>query len=130
MTVNDGRKIGDRVSVDHVKYPGIWVIASRGPVNTVLRPEGGVGRGLRVPHDLLIDPGAAPKPKVVAVSAVFFNPGELVRINAGRYAGLWVVIADRGRDRVNLAKLGGDSGRYLRADRGGLVKIDPSEVLK
>ena len=61
--------------------------------------------------------------------SVLFNVGELVRVTDGKYAGLYVVIADRGAEKVNLAKLGGDGGRYLRAVRRGLVKVDPKEVV-
>ena len=78
---------------------------------------------------MLIEPTEA---RVTAVSLPeFYNPGELVRINAGKWAGLWVVIADRGADKLNLAKLGGaPNGSYLRATKRGLVKVDPTEVLK
>ncbi len=61
----------------------------------------------------------------------FYNPGELVRITSGKWAGLWVVIADRGADRLNLARLGGaPNGQYLRASKRGLVKVDPADVLR
>ena len=116
-------KVGDRVKIDDGAYPGIWVIKSKGPVNATLRPEDG-GRGLRVPYYMLIDPSAAPKP------TVYYSPGELVRVSGGdRRDGLWVVLADKGNS-VNVAKLGGDGGRYLRAPRGGLSKVDPAQVLK
>lgn len=119
------RRVGDKVSIDHAKYPGVWVVDSVGPVNTVVRAETGGGRRVRVPHSMLLDPGATPPVQ----PAVFYDPGELVRISSGKWAGLWVVIADKGGEKVNLAKLGGDGGRYLRAARRGLVKVDPSEVI-
>jgi hypothetical protein len=117
------RGIGEKVSVDHPKYPGVWIIKSLGPVNAQLEPENG-GRRLRVPQSMLTDPGSQPTVR----TPVFYDPGELVRVT-GRYAGLYTVIADKGGDKVNLAKLGGDGGRYLRATRPGLVKVDPAEVL-
>lgn len=118
------RRVGDKVGIDHPKYPGVWVIKSLGPVNAVLQPENGVG-AVRVPQHMLTDPGSQP---TVSTPVVFYNPGELVRIG-GRYAGLYTVIADKRGDKVNLAKLGGDGGRYLRATRHGLVKVEPAEVL-
>jgi hypothetical protein len=117
---------GQKVSVDDPQYSGIWTVVSAGPVNVVLEQEGR-GKRLRCPQSLLIEPtteAAAPTP------TVFFNPGELVRIERGKFAGLWVVIADRGDDKLNLAKLGGDNGHYLRMPRRGLTKVDPAEVLK
>jgi hypothetical protein len=123
------RKEGEKVGVDHAKYPGVWVVKKVNPVNVVLEPEGG-GRPLRCHPSLLTDP---PKPGAVVTAvpvAEYYNPGELIRITSGRYAGLYVVIADKGGDKVNLAKLGGDGGRYLRAIRVGLVKVDPADVLK
>jgi hypothetical protein len=118
------RNIGDKVSIDHPKYPGVWVVESVGPVNTVVVSED-AARRMRVPHTMLLNPGATPPVN----PTVIYNPGELVRITSGKWAGLWVVIADKGGDKVNLAKLGGDGGRYLRAMRHGLVKVDPSAVI-
>jgi len=128
MSTTTTRKIGDKVSVNLPKYPGVWTIKSQGPVNTVLIPAGG-GRGLRVPHYLLTDPvdeDAAPQPTKIE----WFSEGEIVRITYGKFAGIYVVISDKGADRVNVAKLGGDGGRYVRMPRTGLVKVDPKEILK
>lgn len=119
------RHVGDQVSIDHPKYPGVWIIKSMGPVNAVVEPAEG-GRGLRVPHAMLLFPGAAP----TVVPNIHYVPGELVRIVEGRFAGLYVVIADKNGDKVNLARLGGDGGRYVRSVRRGLVKIDPRDVLQ
>jgi hypothetical protein len=126
MSTETRRRTGERVGIDHAKYPGVWIVKSLGPVNAVLEPEGG-GRPLRVPQDMLIEPGGE-----LTVPTEFFVPGELLRItdDRGRYGGVWVVIADKGGDRVNLAKLGGDAGRYLRATRRDLVKVALEEVLK
>ena len=123
---NTVRRVGSKVSIDDPKHPGIWIVRSTGPVNAVLEPVVG-GRRLRVPLSMLTDPTDAPAP---LVPSVFYHPGELVRIAAGKWAGVWVVIADRASDKVNLAKLGGDEGRYLRAARRGLIKVNPADVLK
>jgi hypothetical protein len=118
------RRNGDKVSIDRPEYPGIWTIESQGPVNAVLRPESG-GRGLRAPKAWLIDPTTE---RAVEAPTMYFEPGELVKIASGKYAGVWVVIADRRTDKVNLAKLGGDHGRYLRATRRGLAKVNVEDV--
>lgn len=129
MTAPTKRRVGERVSVNHPKYPGVWIVSSNGPVNATLTPEAG-GRGLRVPHTMLIDAGEQPRvPEPTSVSQLL-SPGELMRVPTGRYSGLYVVIADRGADKVNLARLGGENGRYLRISRYGLVKVNPEEVLK
>jgi hypothetical protein len=142
------RLIGSRVSVNDPKYPGVWIVRSNGPVNATLEPENG-GRRLRAPHDMLTDPVATSSVPTVIRPTVFYNPGEFVRVDSGRsYAGggkhngLWVVIADRGRDTVypldgstrsgavNLAVPGGNGGQYLRAPRPWLTKLAVEDVLR
>lgn len=44
----------------------------------------------------------------------YFYEGEFRPHQHGQVRGLYVVIADSGTDRVNVAKLGGDGGRYVR----------------
>ena len=123
-------KIGDKVGVDDPKYPGVWTVTNLGPKNATLTPDNG-GRGLRAPYFLLTD---APSTDGVTVTAVplvtLFSEGEIVRIDEGRFAGVYVVIKDAGADRVNVAKLGGDGGRYVRISRRALTKLDPADVLK
>ena len=121
-------KVGDKVSVNDRKYPGTWTIKNLGPVNATLTPDHG-GRGLRAPYYLLADPvDASEAPAFTPVS--FFSEGEIVRIPAGKFTGLYVVIKDGGTDKVNLARLGGDGGRYVRIARSVPVKVDPADVLK
>lgn len=117
-------KPGDKVSVDHPKYPGIWTVKRTGPVNAVLTPAGG-GADLRAPMSLLIDPTET---SAITLAALY-NPGEFVRIAAGKWAGLWIVLKDGG-DKVNLVKPGGDGGKYLRAIKHGLVRVAADEVMK
>lgn len=129
MTQTDTiRRIGSKVSVDHPKYPGVWIVKSRGPVNSVLQPVDG-GRALKVPHTMLIDPTETPAVRTFAPTLIF-SPGEFVRLNGGKFAGLWIVISDKGAERVNVAKPGGDGDRYLRAPRRDLVRVAVEDVLK
>ena len=52
-----------------------------------------------------------------------------MRVEQGRFAGLYVVIADKG-DKINIALLGGDNGRYVRALRASLTKVELADVVK
>jgi hypothetical protein len=126
--MNTPPKIGDLVSVNHPKYPGTWKVAKVGPVNVVVEPTEGQqgGRPLRCPPSLLTEPGQTPR----VYDSVLYNPGELVRIPTGKHAGIYVVIADRGADKVNIARLGGDGGAYLRALRGSISKVDATEIVR
>ena len=130
MTTRAELGYGQRVVVNDSRFPGVWLIKNFGPKNATLEPEGG-GRGLRAPYYLL-----SPAPtdgSGITVTAVplqeYFAAGELVRINDGRFAGIYVVIKDSG-DRVNVAKLGGDGGRYVRAYKRGVSRVDTAEVIR
>lgn len=127
-TTTNTRKIGDKVSIDDPKFPGVWTIKNLGPKNATLTPDHG-GRGLRAPYYLLTDPVEAGTTVTAFPLPAYFAEGEIVRITEGRFAGLYVVIKDNGADRVNVAKLGGDNGRYVRISKRAVTRVDPSEVL-
>ena len=115
--------VGTRVRVDSQKYPGVWVVESNGPKNATLKPEGG-GRGLRCPHAMLRpDDGKGP----VIVPVEMFALGETVTIG-DRFAGIYVVIKDDGGPRLNVAILGGDGDKYVRAARSRVERIDVTVV--
>ena len=124
-TAERRRAIGDTVVVNDPKFPGRWTIKSMGPVNATLIPEGG-GRGLRAPHYLLLDPTDAPA--AATAPTTYYQPGEIVRITTGRYAGTYTVLADKVK-HVNVARLGGDGGRYVRAPRVWLTKIAVTDLI-
>jgi hypothetical protein len=110
--------VGTRVRVDSQKYPGVWIVQSNGPKNATLKPEGG-GRGLRCPHSMIRpDDGTGP----VVVPVEMFALGETVTIG-DRWAGIYVVIKDDGGIRLNVAKLGGDGDKYVRAARSQVKRI-------
>jgi hypothetical protein len=70
---------GDKVSVDHPDYPGIWkVVNARGPVNAVLSQEGRP-KQLRVPYSMLIPPTTEAVP---VAPTVYYDQGELVRVTS------------------------------------------------
>jgi hypothetical protein len=130
MATATQHRVGDTVTVDDPKFPGLWTVKSIGPVNTTLTPVGG-GRGLRAPHYMVMpSDGKATITEVPVVTVQWYCIGEIVRLEHGKHTGLFVVIADKG-DKVNLARLGGDNDRYLRMPKSArLIKVDPSEVLK
>lgn len=111
--------VGTRVRVDSPTYPGVWIVESNGPKNAKLKPEVG-GRGLRCPHTML-RPDDGKGPAVTPV--VMFSLGETVTIGE-RFPGIYVVIKDDGGTRLNVARLGGDGDRYVRAARSQVKRID------
>ena len=112
--------VGTKVRVDSPKYPGVWIVESNGPKNASLKPEDG-GRGLRCPHSMVrLDDGKGPSVTPVTMFAM----GQTVTIG-DRFPGIYVVVKDDGGARLNVARLGGDGDRYVRAARA-LVK--PIEV--
>lgn len=114
--------VGSRARVNSPKWPGVWTVASHGPANTVLRPADG-GRGLRVPHSMLLHEDAAPV-VVTADTYRLFDLGAFVEVQHGKWQGVYVVIKDDGGDRVNIAAVGGDGGRYVRIMRSSLRAVD------
>jgi hypothetical protein len=104
--------------VDSQKYPGVWIVESNGPKNAALKPVNG-GRGLRCPHSMLRpDDGKGP----IIAPVVMFALGETVTIGE-RWPGIYIVIKDDGGPRLNVALLGGDDNRYVRAARSQVKRI-------
>ena len=117
--------VGTRVRVDSERYPGVWIVESNGPKNAALKPEGG-GRGLRCPHSMLrLDDGKGP----VATPIEMFALGETVTIG-DRWPGIYVVIKDDGGARLNVAILGGNGDRYVRAARSQVKRINVKAVVQ
>jgi hypothetical protein len=122
MTTIEQLKVGDLVTVSESKYPNTWTVVKVNKVNVRLSQN---GRYLNAsPFFLTKVEGEIP----AAVIGVRYQPvpeplaiGAVVRCEDK--PGLWVVVRD-GVDRVNVAKLGGDGGRYLRAPRERLTQVD------
>lgn len=110
--------VGTKVRVVDPKFPGVWIVQSNGPKNAVLKPESG-GRGLRCPHTMVRpDDGSGP----VITPVEMFSLGETVTIG-GKFPGVYVVIKDDGGPRLNVAKLGGDNDKYVRAARTQVRRV-------
>ena len=109
---------GTKVQVQDPKFPGVWTVVSNGPKNALLMPEGG-GRRLRCPHTMVVrDDGKGP----VIVPVEMFTLGETVKIGP-KFPGVYVVIKDDGGPRLNVAKLGGDNDKYVRAARNQVRRV-------
>lgn len=119
-------KVGDRVSIDHPNYPGIWVIKKLAPVNATLE-NADTGRPLKAPRTMLIEPSNVRVD--LAPMHEYYSMGELVRISAGKFSGLYVVLDDRG-EKLRLVRLGGDNNRYLRVTKRGLTRVPVDEILR
>jgi hypothetical protein len=125
-------KVGDRVVIADPKFSGIWIVRKVNPAKYLLDPEGG-GRGLNAPHSIVTAApadGAAPEPYNPYARSTL-HPGTLVRFDSPKVeqGSLFVVIADK-FDKVNIALLGGDDGRYWRALPQNLTVVAPSDVLR
>jgi hypothetical protein len=128
-------KPGDRVHVkpDALDVPAAvigrtYVVRKVNPKNVQADAADG-GRGINFPAYALVH-GDAPSTATVTSVPIpeFFDTGQVVTLKrpmAGTPADLpYVVFKDDGRGRVNVARLGGDNGRYVRVPAGGLVKRD------
>jgi hypothetical protein len=105
--------IGQYVTVDDERFPGVYKIAGIGKVNMSLDPVAG-GRGLRVPP-FALRPASAEQVEAAEAArpAVPVSTGSVVRYRNPKAAGhLCVVIKLHQDGSVNLARLGGDNGRY------------------
>jgi hypothetical protein len=126
--------IGTIVAIDDPRCPGLYKVTNHGPKNATLVPctaDGALrpGRGARFPGYML-HPADSNAADVLLNGATtndlfIFDPGALVT-SASR-PGVFVVLADKG-DKVNIARLGGDSGRYLRMPRGGVKPLALAEL--
>jgi len=135
-TVNPLPAIGTIVTIDDPRCVGLYKVTNHGPKNATLTPceaDGSPrpGRGARFPGWMLhsYDPsmtitstsgvpmGPAPHP--------VFDPGVLVK-SASR-PGVFVVLADK-VDKVNVAALGGDNGRYFRIPPAALTVVPLAEL--
>jgi hypothetical protein len=140
---NPKYRAGDVVGLNDAKFTGRrWEVKRVNPTTYTLDPVGG-GRGVRAPFDMVCAaPGTDPEPGPPVlgkpyVPVTLMSPGALVRYTGTRSisgvtpGSIAVVIADRGADRVTVAKLGGvPSGACLRANRANLTVVDPAEVLR
>lgn len=125
-----GLQVGSRVTVEHPKCPGIWLIKSFGPKNAVLEPEAG-GRGVRIPpaYLSLVDAEQTSAAAVVE-QPLILDSGAIVQLRPGVITldgepntaeQLFVVTADK-YDIVNVARLGGSHG-YWRVPRKTIINV-------
>lgn len=95
------------------------------------------GDGTHIVPFSSIAPFGSPRANDMLAPKQYLVAGTLVRVTlpAGKtIAGigngdLGIVLADKGQ-RVNVAKLGGFGGQYLRTGHTALTVVDPAEVIK
>ena len=124
------RRVGQRVLLSGGKFHGAARITKVNPKNLVVTMEG--TRQLVNAHPSFLSDLAddAPVPSrfdamAEVMTAPPLHPGAVVRIKG--HAGKWVVLADK-LEKVNVARLGGDGGRYLRALRRQVEPLSEQEV--
>lgn len=124
--------IGTLTTIDDTRYPGTWKVTSNGPKNAVampVNPDGSPrpGRGVRIPH-IMLKPGTSDVTERPTFQPLeMLEPGALVRSPLAG-PGVFVVLADK-IDRVNIAKIGGDGGRYYRVPRSSVTVVPvPAEL--
>lgn len=119
-------RVGDEVAVDDPKFRGVWTVRKVNPTTYLLDPKHG-GRSLKCSHSMAVDAPADGEFGVPYVARDTFYAGMLVRSSDPRLPETYVVLVDKG-ERVNVAKLGGDNGRYWRVNPLGLRIVDPSAL--
>jgi hypothetical protein len=120
-------KIGDRVSVDDPKFPGVWTIVKRLQKNYLLEQDGNP-RPLRCPASLFQPPGDASAddfriPWLPATVVEYTGTNTNVR------PGLYVVMSDTGQPVVRVTRLGGDQGNYWKLRARYLRVVDAEAVM-
>jgi hypothetical protein len=131
-------RVGDKVTPDPDGFgvPAdtlgrVFTVAKINKVNMRCTADDG-GRGINFPPSLLIpateeNVNKAFKPRPF-VKREFFHAGEIVTVNRPNRKldtrQPMVVIKHDGGERVNLARLGGEGGRYWRWPATDLVKRD------
>lgn len=128
---------GMRVRSTSNRYPGLGTVTKVNPVNVKVQMDSGITVNFGKSYLRPAGDESAPAP-VVTVTEVplpdfnaypagtvvrFIDPRAITRFGAG----LFVVIKNGG-DRINVAKIGGDNDRYVRAAAQGLVRVPLSEV--
>ncbi len=102
------------------------------PVNLVVEPVTG-GRGLKAPKDMFAPAPTNPADKGATVETpVPLWPATVITVAGPGWkqppGQLYVVLRDNG-DKVSIARLGGDGGRYWRGvRRTWLTVIDPAHL--
>lgn len=122
---------GMRVTSSSHKFPGSGTVEKVLPVNVKVKMDD--GRLVTFARSFLRPEGEAPVATVVALpDYLAFPAGTVVRFKderaVGRFGGGLYVVIKNGGDRINVAKMGGDNDRYVRAPAASLVRVPLTEV--
>jgi hypothetical protein len=127
---------GDIVTIDHPRAAGKTFLVVRRNRTTYSLQEVGNSNLWKAGPGLLRQVTSADQlqqardtlQKVALEPHVSHHPGSFVRWTPPKQRPqLFVVLADKG-DKVNIAVLGGDSGRYWRAPRAQLIPVPLAEL--
>lgn len=123
-------KVGDEVAVDDPKWAGIWRVEKVNPTTYKLAQEGNP-RGLKAHHWLVREVTEAdrdPNARPVFTPFELYVAGELVRVKGDpRIEGPHVVLKQT-REKVQIAKLGGDDDRYWSVAPQHLIRVSLEEL--
>jgi hypothetical protein len=117
-------QVGDHVTVDGSRWPGVWTVAKLNPKNIKL-VQGTRRLNCSPLYMTKVDGDVAEAARATVTTVPIYDlldPGQVVRLKG--HEGLWVVLKHDGGDRCNLARLGGDHGRYMRAPRGAVTVVN------
>lgn len=123
------KRVGQRVLIAGGRFHGAATITKINPKNVLVTMEG-TGQRVNAHPSFLSDlpeGEAAPTRFDVTVSAdvPVQHPGSLVRVK--NKPGVFVVLADK-FDKINVAEIGGDGGRYWRIPRAGITPLEAADV--
>lgn len=119
-------RVGDTVTVGESRFPGMWTVDKVCSVNLKL-----VQGGSRLTaHPSLCTAWADSDTAETLELPTYFDVGAVVRCSGrdARLPRVAVVLKDDGGDRVRVAKLGGDAGRYWRMARHSVEAIDLDQL--
>lgn len=131
-------RIGDRVVVDAEVARAadrgvIYQVTKTLKVNVIVEPEGG-GRPMRINPIYLLPAPQTPTTAIDAAGRPYQPPldqGTVVTVAGPGWTQppdqLYVVLRNNG-DRLAIAKLGGEQGRYWRVGRSRVTVIDPTRI--
>lgn len=128
-TANLTKRVGQRVLITGGRFHGAATITKINPKNVLVTMEG-TGQRVNAHPSFLSDlPDGAPVPNafqaVASAEVPVQHPGMLVRVDG--LDGVFVVLADK-FDKINVARLGGDSGRYYRPLRKSVRPLSADDV--
>jgi hypothetical protein len=105
----------------------LFKVTKVNPKNYKCIDETGQEWNVRITKNIKKMPADTPfnaPPPVVTSDLVLGSVVEFTGKGAQKFPGKYVLIKHTGDDRASFAKLGGDSDRYVRADKRGVKRVE------